>query len=309
VALFDSIVNAIVPAGAGAPETRSVSLDDPAALALFGANPADSAGVEVTMDSVVGVTAVYAAIRIIAEGIASLPTHPSREVDDGRRERLDRTPAWMRMPNTGLQITMQDLVSMILVSLLLRGNAYVLVMRNDTTPEALEVLNPDEVQARRVGGRMVYSYGGTDYVDLAHARPGQTAIQHVRGLTLPGEDLGVDPITAAAAALGISIAAQRYGAGFMENASLPPGYLSVPGTLSPEGATAMKDAWENAHRGAAKAGRIGVLTEGTELKQLSLTPEQTQFIEVRRFGIQDVARIFGIPPHLLADSSNSTSWG
>ena len=126
---------------------------------------------------------------------------------------------------------------------------------------------------------------------------------------MPGEIKGLDPITHAAATMGTALAAQEYGSNFFANASLPPAYISVPGGLSEAGASIMRKAWERLHLGSENSGRVAVLTEGAEFRPLSLTPEQTQFIETKRFGIQDIARLMGTPPHLLADSSNSTSWG
>lgn len=270
------------------------------------------AGQIVTPTNVVAISAVWASLRLISEGIGSLPAHAYRARPDGIRERMAVEPTWLETPNPALRLSRQDLVSAMLTSLLLRGNAYIFISRapDSRLISGLEILNPDLVTPEISKGTpsdpaprgwVQYRVAGVLY--------GPADVLHVRGLTMPGEIVGLDPITHAAATMGTALAAQEYGSSFFANASLPPAYISVPGGLSESGATLMRKAWERLHLGSDNSGRVAVLTEGAEFRPLSLTPEQTQFIETKRFSIQDVARLFGIPPHLLADASNSTSWG
>lgn len=290
-------------------ETRSTNFASTDHLDLFRVN---KAGQSVTADSVVAISAVWASLRLISEGIGSLPAHGYRSRPDGIRERMRIEPMWLENPNQALRMSRQDLVSNILVSLLLRGNAYIFIQRapDSRLISGLEVLNPEVVTPHLSLGRATdpaprgwvqYNVNGVLY--------SPTEVLHIRGLTMPGEIEGLDPITHAAATMGTALAAQDYGSNFFANASLPPAYISIPGALSEAGAALMKKAWERLHMGSQNSGRVAVLTEGAEFKPLSLTPEQTQFLETKRFSIQDVCRLFGVPPHLLADSSNSTSWG
>ena len=282
-------------------ETRSaVSWASVDALDVLGSG-STAAGETVTADTALAVMAYYAGVRIIAEGLASLPVKAYRETPDGAPEPMPNSPDWLDFPNPEMRVTRQDLVSQIVTSLLLRGNAYVLVTREGIRIVGLEVLDPETVQVKRQGASVRYEIDGERY--------DSGTILHFRGMTYPGELTGLDPLSYAATTLGMGIAAQNYGATFMENASLPSGYLHVPGGLSDQAATLIKKGWERMNSGRANAGKVPVLTEGTEFRPLSLTPEQTQFMESRRFTVQEVARLLGIPPHLLADSSNSTSWG
>lgn len=271
------------------------------ALDHLGNGVSSVAGETVTADTALGVMAYYAGVRMIAEGLGSLPVKAYRETD-GAPQPMTNAPEWLDFPNPVLNLTRQDLISQIVTSLLLRGNAYVLVTRSPGIQIAgLEVLDPSIVEPVRQGAQVVYEVNGTRY--------GSDTIIHYRGLTYPGELKGLDPISYAATTLGSGIAAQNYGATFMENASLPSGYLFVPGSLSEQAATLIRRGWERLNSGRENAGKVPVLTEGTEFRPLSLTPEQTQFMESRKFTVQEVARLLGVPPHLLADSSNSTSWG
>lgn len=290
-------------------ETRATDFAATDHLDLFRVR---KAGQSITPTSVVAISAVWASLRLISEGVGSLPAHGYRARPDGIRERMQVEPSWLTDPNPALRMSRQDLVSNVLVSLLLRGNAYIFVQRAPGTRliSGLEVLNPDLVTPAISLGRaddpaprgwVQYTVNGVVY--------GPNDVLHIRGLTMPGEIEGLDPITHASATMGTAIAAQEYGSNFFENASLPPAYIAVPGALSEAGASLMKKAWERLHQGAANSGRVAVLTEGAEFRPLSLLPEQVQFLDTKRFSIQDVCRLFGVPPHLLADSSNSTSWG
>jgi HK97 family phage portal protein len=132
----------------------------------------------------------------------------------------------------------------------------------------------------------------------------------VRNLLKPGQIEGVSPITAAREFLGLGLAVTKYGAAFFGNGALPGAVIEVPGQLSEVGAQQLKSSWESIHKGAANGSRLAVLTEGSKFsRQLSLSPEDSQFILTKQSTVQDVCRLYGVPPHLLADASGSTSWG
>jgi HK97 family phage portal protein len=105
------------------------------------------------------------------------------------------------------------------------------------------------------------------------------------------------------------LAAQRFGQAFFENGALPGAVIEAPGTMSDPAIKRFRETWNGGHQGVANAHRIGVLTEGAKLAKVSVSPEDAQFLETRAFQVPDIARIYGVPPHLIADASNSTSWG
>ncbi|MEC8969654.1 MAG: phage portal protein, partial [Actinomycetota bacterium] len=134
-------------------------------------------------------------------------------------------------------------------------------------------------------------------------------ITMVRGLLKPGQIKGVSPVTAAREFLGLGIAVTKYGGAFFGNGSVPGAVIEVPGQLSDVGAQQLKSAWESVHKGAANGSRLAVLTESAKFSKIALSPEDSQFLETKQATVQDVARLYGVPPHLLADASGSTSWG
>jgi len=290
--MFETIMRAL----RGSPEKRSFDLNDD----LFFSN--SKAGQVVNEESALSIMAVYASVRLISEGLASLPIASFTETAGGWNTEAVKQPEWLTTANLGLGMSTQDLISQTLVSLLLRGNAFVFVVRGQFNKVvALEVMDPDTVTVKRQGAFVVYEVGDVRYTTAE--------VLHVRGLTLPGALEGIDPITYAASTLGTGLAAQEYGSSYFENASLPSGFIGVPGNLSEVGADMLRRSWDRLHSGQENAGSVAVLTEGAEFRPLALSPEQTQFLDVKRFTVQDIARLFGVPPHLLADSSNSTSWG
>jgi HK97 family phage portal protein len=134
-------------------------------------------------------------------------------------------------------------------------------------------------------------------------------IMHVKGMTLPGQITGLSPIGYARESIGLGLATQRYGAGFFENGALPGAVVTAPGKFSDDAAKLFASTWNDNHQGIGNAHKVGVLTEGATLNKVSVTPEDAQFLETRRFQVPDIARIYGVPPHLIADAERSTSWG
>ena len=125
----------------------------------------------------------------------------------------------------------------------------------------------------------------------------------------PGSIKGLSPISAAREMIGLALGAQRYGATFFGSSGLAGATIEVPGQLTPEGVEALKASWNAVHRSASNANKIAVLTEGAKFSKISIPPEDSQFLETKKSSVADIARIFGVPPHLLADSQLSTSWG
>ena len=125
----------------------------------------------------------------------------------------------------------------------------------------------------------------------------------------PGTIEGVSPIKAAREMIGLGIGAQKYGAAFFGNGGIPGALVEVPGQLSEEGVKQLKAAWNETHRGASNSHRLAVLTEGAKFSKVTLSPEDSQFLLTKGAAVADIARLYGVPPHLLADASGSTSWG
>jgi HK97 family phage portal protein len=268
---------------------------------------ATAADVNVNVDLAMQVSAVFGAFRILSDNIATLPldvytSDPNRghDTQGAGRYPFRPRPAWASFECGCNKI---DLISQVVVSLLSDGNAFVAVYRDARLKIlSLEVLDPKLVTVERIGGQRMFRINGGDMLTALD-------ILHIRGMTLPGSDRGASPIHYARESIGLSYAATRYGAGFFGNGGLPGLVVEVPGELSPTGIKQLKRGWDDVHKGSGNAHKLAVLTEGAKFSKVTIDPEDAQFLQTRQFQVPDIARIFGVPPHLLADATNSTSWG
>jgi len=247
-------------------------------------------------------SAVFACLRLLSEAVSTLPLDTFVRQGGSRRPYRPR-PAYLDFPQPGLSRI--DYLSQVMLSLLTDGNAYILTPRDALgITRGLLVLDPCEVSLITEGKRLIrYEVAGV------HLDP-YWDVMHIKGMCLPGALTGVSPIAYARETIGLGLAAQRFGANFFENGALPSAVIEVPkGNLSPEAAERFRDTWHGNHGGVGNAQKIGVLTEGATLNKVSIQPDDAQFLETRAFQVPDIARIYGVPPHLIADASNSTSWG
>ena len=217
-------------------------------------------------------------------------------------------PTWMDQMNPELRN--HEVLGQIVTSLLLDGNAYISTLRDQTgRVVSISVLDPKTVTPRMKTdedglSRITFQSDQAQGVEFT-----SRDIVMVRNLMKPGQIEGVSPITAAREFIGLGLATVRYGSSFFSNGALPGAVIEVGGQLSETGAEQLRTAWESAHKSAANGSRLAVLTEGAKFSKISLSPEDSQFLQTKQATVQDVARLYGVPPHLLADSSGSTSWG
>jgi len=265
------------------------------------------------VDQAMRLTAVFACLRILSEAVATLPLNLYRERDDGNRRLLGRrdTPEPFLFLEPGLSKI--DYLSQVMLSLLTDGNAYIATIRG-ALGQLLDliVLDPHQVKVERKRRRnpdgtqgplqLIYTVGQQELHPILD-------ILHIKGMSRPGALTGLSPITYAAETVGVGLNAQRYGDSFFNNGALASAVIEANGDFPDEAARRWRDTWNAGHQGVANANRIGVLTNGATLKKVSITPEEAQFLSTRQFTVPDVARVYGVPPHLIADASNSTSWG
>lgn len=258
-------------------------------------------GGSVSTDQAMRLTAVFACLRLLSEAVATLPLDTFRR-DGGARRPYRPRPDYLSFdpPHMGRV----DYLSQVMLSLLTAGNAYVLTPRGrDGVPVALVPIDPAKVTVSRApdGVSAVYEIDGTRYTS--------NDIMHIPGMKMPGALTGLSPIAYARESIGVGLAAQKYGAAFFDNGALPGVVIEAPGEMSKTAAEAWRDSWTAGHRGVGNAGKVGVLTGGAKITTVSVAPDDAQFLETRQFQVPDIARVFGVPPHLIADASNSTSWG
>ena len=279
-------------------------------LAQAMAGNANQTGRPVTPATAVGSTAVWAAVRIISESIATLPLRVYERRDGGRVIATEHPlyPILHDRPNprqTAVEYREQQLAS-----LLLWGNAYTWIDRWPSgRPRNLWPIRPDRVTVRIDVATENDPVPSLVYVVSTHDG-GQRVyaaddILHVRGLSSDGL-MGLSPIAVHRDAVGLEQAEREFAGRFFGNNGRPGGVLKVAGRLSNDAAVRLKQSWETAHRGLENAHRVAVLEEGIEWQSMGMPLQDAQFVEQRRFSIEEIARIFRVPLHLMGDLQRAT---
>jgi len=270
-----------------------------------------SSGKPVNETTAMQMTAVYSCVRILSEAVAGLPLNVYRYNDSGGKEKALKHPLYRLLhdePNP--EMTSFAFRETLMSHLLLWGNAYAQVIRNARGEViALYPLMPDKMTVDRDNnGRLFYLYqrGAEDAKAVGNDRRvylPSSDVLHIPGLGFDGL-IGYSPIAMAKNAIGLAIATEEYGAKFFANGAAPSGVLEHPGTIKDP--QRVRDSWNAAYQGSANAHKIAVLEEGMKYTPIGISPEQAQFLETRKFQINEIARIFRVPPHMLADLEKSS---
>lgn len=269
-----------------------------------------TSGKVVTERSAMQMTAVYSCVRILAEAIAGLPLHLYRYRDDGGKEKAIDHPLYLLLhdePNP--EMSSFVFRETLMTHLLLWGNAYAQIIRNGKGEVvALYPLMPNKMSVDRdADGHLYYTYQRSN--EEAPIAEGSKVILspkdvlHIPGLGFDGL-VGYSPIAMAKNAIGLAIATEEYGSKFFANGATPSGILEYPGTVKdPE---KVRDSWTRGFSGSGNAHKVAVLEEGMKYTPISISPEQAQFLETRKFQINEIARIFRVPPHMVGDLDKSS---
>jgi HK97 family phage portal protein len=270
-----------------------------------------SAGKPVNEHTAMQMTAVYSCVRILSETLAGLPLHVYRYNDSGGKEKYLKHPLYKLLhdePNP--EMTSFAFRETLMSHLLLWGNAYAQIIRNARGEViALYPLMPNKMTVDRDSkGRLFYLYSRTSddaptLGDDSQVYLAPSEVLHIPGLGFDGL-IGYSPIAMAKNAVGLAIATEEYGAKFFANGAAPGGVLEHPGTIKDP--QKVKESWNAAYQGSQNAHRVAVLEEGMKYQPIGISPEQAQFLETRKFQINEIARIFRVPPHMLADLEKSS---
>ncbi|MRJ47086.1 phage portal protein [Fundicoccus ignavus] len=262
-----------------------------------------SSGKVVTELSAMQMTAVYACVRILAESVASLPLHLYSSNEDGNKEKAKEHPLYFLLhdePNP--EMTSFIFRETLMTHLLLWGNAYAQIIRNGKG-EVISIypLMPNKMKVKRdsQSKEIIYEYYHEDgKVELT-----DFDVLHIPGLGFDGL-MGYSPIAMAKNAIGVALATEEYGAKFFANGAQPGGVLEHPGIIKdPE---RVRNSWSQSFGGSSNSNKIAVLEEGMKYTPISISPEQAQFLETRKFQINEIARIFRVPPHMVGDLEKSS---
>ena len=269
-----------------------------------------SSGKRVNERSAMQMTAVYSCVRILSEAIASLPVHVYKYNDSGGKEKaLDHPLYFLLHDEPNPEMTSFAFRETLMTHLLLWGNAYAQIIRNGKGDViGLYPLMPDRMTVDRdEKGHLYYQYQMSQ--DDAQTMKGQTVILqpkdvlHIPGLGFDGL-VGYSPIAMAKNAIGLAIAAEEYGSKFYANGAAPSGVLEHPGTIKDP--ARLRESWTQTFGGSSNSNKVAVLEEGMKYTPISISPNEAQFLETRKFQINEIARIFRVPPHMVGDLEKSS---
>lgn len=269
-----------------------------------------ASGKQVNERTSMQMTAVYSCVRILSEAVASLPLNVYRYTDTGGKEKAFDHPLY-RLLHDEPNPEMSSFIfrETLMTHLLLWGNAYAQIIRNGKGEViALYPLMPDRMTVDRdSNGRLYYKYRKSNddapTMESGVVSLAPSDVLHVPGLGFDGL-VGYSPIAMAKNAIGLAIAAEEYGSKFYANGAAPSGVLEHPGTLKDP--TRVRDSWNSTFGGSSNSHKVAVLEEGMKYTPISISPNEAQFLETRKFQINEIARIFRVPPHMVGDLEKSS---
>ena len=288
------------------PEVRD-DIKDSGTVFVFGRA---NSGETVDEKTALQIATVYACVRLLAESVAQLPLHLYKVTEPDGQEKAKDHPLYKilyREPNP--EMTSFSFWEAVMTHLLLWGNAYAQVVRDGKNGVlCLYPLLPENVEIDRTDNGEIYYI----YHAYTNEKPGETnkdiifrrdEILHIPGLSFNGL-VGFSPIAMMKNALGTTMAVEKYGASFFKNGAQPSGVLEHPGIL--KNPDKLRENWTAIYGGSNNAHKVAVLEEGMQYKAISLPPEDSQFLSTREFGVEEICRIFRVPPHMVQDLKRAT---
>lgn len=256
-------------------------------------------GTVVNSDTALQLNAVFSAVSLISDTLSTLPIDAYIR-SQGARYALRPRPVWVTKPD--IDTTKEAFYGSAIVSLLLDGNIFIRVFRNRRGEIVdMKVLNPLDVDIKRNGqGRVIFNVKGESR-GLT-----QEDIVFIPDVVKPGSLRGISRVEALKENFGLAAALEKYAARFFGSGTQTSGVLEVPGNLTAEQAKSMQEAFDSRHRGWARAHKTAIITGGAQYKPTNVPNDQAQFLDSRRMAVEDVARAFNIPPHLLGLPGTNT---
>ncbi|HEL2361535.1 TPA: phage portal protein [Streptococcus suis] len=255
-------------------------------------------------------TAVYACVRILAEAVASLPIHVYERTATGKEKKEEHPLYFLLHDEPNSEMSSFVFRETLMTHLLIWGNAYVQIIR-DRSGQVISLypLLPDKMSVHRdESGKLYYKYKRQSEENPNFKAKGDTILRaedvlHVPGLGFDGL-IGYSPIALAKNAIGMTLATENYGASFFKNGANPGGVLEHPGILKDP--KRVRDSWNAVYNGVTNAHKVAVLEEGMKYTQVGIPPEEAQFLQTRKFQINEIARLYRIPPHMVGDLEKSS---
>ena len=260
------------------------------------------AGKSVTVSSAIQMSTVYACVRVIAETIASLPLHVYEATDKGNMKATEHPLYHVLHDEPNLEMTSFILRETMLSHLLLWGNSYCQIIRSGRTQViGLYPLMPDHMEVDRdKSGNLQYTYTTSEGRTVLLS---SDDVLHIPGLGFDGV-MGYSPIALERNAIGLGLAAEEYGGKFFANGARPSGVLTHPNTVKDP--KRLRESWNTAYGGSANANKVCILEEGMTYAPISIPNSEAQFLETRKFQVEEICRIFRVPPHLVCNLDRAT---
>jgi HK97 family phage portal protein len=259
-----------------------------------------ASGQSVTKETAITLSTVYACVSLLSETVASLPLNVY-STSNGKTN-IDRNNKISylveKQPNDIM--TRMVFIQTMMASVVFMGNAYAKIHRNAAyTPTKLEYIHPNDVK--------VYTTekGGIIY-EVKEEKIQPENMIHVLGLSFNGIT-GLSPIESARQSLGNALAEQEFMGSFLANGASLSGTLNYPNILKQEQYDRIKKSWSEQYGSSGNTGKTPVLDGGVEFKPIGIKPVDAQFLEQRKFSVEEIARIFHVPPHMIGDLSRSTN--
>lgn len=259
-------------------------------------------GKSVTVQSAIQLSTVYACVRVISETIASLPLGIYEAVNDGNEKAMEHPLYRLLHDEPNSEMTSFVFREVMLAHLLLYGNSYSQIIRSGkNTIVGLYPLLPDHMDVDRDSkGNLQYTYTTSDGKTVS-IKPRD--VLHIPGLGFDGV-MGYSPIALEKNAIGLGIASEEYGSKFFSNGARPSGILTHPNTV--KNPKALRDSWNSAYGGSSNSNRVAILEEGMKFEPIAIPNNEAQFLETRKFQVDEICRIFRVPPHLVGNLEHAT---
>jgi HK97 family phage portal protein len=252
-----------------------------------------TAPLNVTTANVLRVSDAYACVRVLADGISTLPLHVYRRTEQGRQPAGDNARAVQLLQRPAPGSTGVDLISQVMVHLNVYGEAFVGKWREDREIVQLALISPETIQVELRGRRIVYM------LDTLKGRSehGPDDLLHIKGMSLDGLR-GLSPVAQCRVALGLSSSLQQSAKSFTEHGSAPSGVLSVPSGQG-EAAERIQETWQARHGGVEKMHKVAVVSGDIKFTPVGFSADDSQFLQQRELSAREVARIFRVPAWVI----------
>ena len=258
-------------------------------------------GATVNRESALSISAVYACIRVLSESTSSLPLHVYKRTLEGK-EKATGHPLYKvlhSIPNA--EMSAMQMRESLLTNVLLYGNAYAQIIRNKASQVVgLYPISSDRVEMQRIDKQLIYKIEGAPREFY-----NRYDIFHLKGMSFDGIQ-GLSILKYGKQSMGLNLGVRQYGASLFENGGRPSGIIEYPGKLDDQGAKNLKASWNRQHQGLSNANKTAVLEEGAKFNPISIPPEDAQFIATYKLSIEDIARFYNVPLHMIAHLDRAT---